>query len=224
MYGSLLKNAKKSPLKKFDIPLKEQKNKMCFYPTHNMQKKLYIAVAIVVLGGLLYFSGVGEYLKTSLIQSPDVVTLQTNLGDITIKLLPEEAPKLVQNFTELAQQNKYDGTIFHRVIDGFMIQGGDFENGDGTGGTSYVGELLEDEFSQNLSHVRGVVSMANRGPNTNGSQFFIVQQDAPFLDGRHSIFGQVIEGMDTVDKIARVKTGPNDAPIEDVTIFDVVFD
>lgn len=189
-----------------------------------MQKKLYIAVAIVVLGGLLYFSGVGEYLKTSLIQSPDVVTLQTNLGDITIKLLPEEAPKLVQNFTELAQQNKYDGTIFHRVIDGFMIQGGDFENGDGTGGTSYVGELLEDEFSQNLSHVRGVVSMANRGPNTNGSQFFIVQQDAPFLDGRHSIFGQVIEGMDTVDKIARVKTGPNDAPIEDVTIFDVVFD
>ena len=187
-----------------------------------MKKKILIAVGIVALGALLYFSKAGTYLQASLIQLPQTAILQTNLGDITIKLLPEEAPNLTRNFVELAKQNKYDGTIFHRVIEGFMIQGGDYENANGTGGTSYVGDLLEDEFSQNLSHIRGVVSMANRGPNTNGSQFFIVQKDAPFLDGRHSIFGQVVKGMDTVDRIAAVKTGPNDAPIERVTIFDVV--
>ncbi len=187
-----------------------------------MKKKLLIALSIIVLGALLYFSKVGTYLQTSLIQMPETVTLQTNLGDIQIKLLPEEAPNLARNFVELAKDDMYDGTIFHRVIEGFMIQGGDYENANGTGGSSYVGEDMEDEFSQNLSHVRGVVSMANRGPNTNGSQFFIVQQDASFLDGRHSIFGQVIEGMETVDRIAGVKTGPNDMPIERITIFDVV--
>jgi peptidyl-prolyl cis-trans isomerase B (cyclophilin B) len=196
---------------------------MRFYPFRNMKKKIFIILGIVAIGATLYFSGMGQYLKTSLIQSPSTVILETNLGNITIKLLPEEAPTLVRNFAELAKEDKYDGTIFHRVINGFMIQGGDYENANGTGGMSSVGELLEDEFSQNLSHVRGVVSMANRGPNTNGSQFFIVQQDAPFLDGRHSIFGQVIEGMETVDKIAQVKTGPNDAPIEKVVLFDVVF-
>lgn len=187
-----------------------------------MKKKLFIAIGIIVLGVILYFSNVGTYLQTSLIPVPETVTLQTNLGDITIKLLPEEAPTMARNFVELSKDDKYDGTIFHRVIEGFMIQGGDWENANGTGGNSYIGELLEDEFSQNLSHVRGVVSMANRGPDTNGSQFFIVQQDASFLDGRHSIFGQVIEGMETVDRIAGVTTGPNDAPIERVTILDVV--
>ena len=187
-----------------------------------MKKKIFIVAGIIVLGSVLYFSNIGKYLQASLIQLPETVLLQTNLGDIKIKLLPEEAPNLVHNFVELAKQDKYDGTIFHRVIEGFMIQGGDYENANGTGGNSSVGELLEDEFSQNLSHVRGVVSMANRGPDTNGSQFFIVQQDASFLDGRHSIFGQVIEGMGTVDRIAAVKTGANDAPIERVTILDVV--
>ena len=187
-----------------------------------MKKKLLIGAGIVAIVALLYFSKVGDYLQTSLIQMPETVTLQTNLGDIKIKLLPEEAPNLTRNFVELAKNDMYDGTIFHRVIEGFMIQGGDYEKANGTGGASYVGEDMEDEFSQNLSHVRGVVSMANRGPDTNGSQFFIVQQDAPFLDGRHSIFGQVIEGMETVDRIATVKTGPNDMPIERITIFDVV--
>ena len=105
-----------------------------------------------------------------------------------------------------------------RVIDGFMIQGGDYEFANGTGGASYWGDELEDEFSPNLSHVRGAVSMANRGPNTNGSQFFIVQKDAPFLDGRHSIFGQVTKGMDVVDKIATTKADMSDRPLEEIII------
>ncbi len=182
------------------------------------KRNLFIALGIIVLATILYFSDVEKFLKTSLISPDTEVVFETNLGDITIKLLPEEAPKIAKNFVQLADSNKYDGTIFHRVIDGFMIQGGDYENRNGTGGKSFNGEELLDEFSPNLSHVRGTVSMANHGPNTNGSQFFIVQKDASFLDGRHSIFGQVIAGMDVVDQIAQVNTDAKDMPLENVTI------
>ncbi len=163
-----------------------------------------------------------EKTKTITNSNEKMVTLQTNYGDITIKLYEDKAPKTVKNFYELAKEGKYDGTIFHRVIDGFMIQGGDYENSNGTGGKSIYGDSFEDEFAEGLSNVRGAVSMANAGPNTNGSQFFIVHQDATYLDGRHTVFGHVTEGMDVVDKIAKVKTGMMDAPVKKVEIIKAI--
>lgn len=148
--------------------------------------------------------------------------LYTNFGEIEVELYIEQAPETTKNFIELSKGGKYDNTIFHRVIDDFMIQGGDFENRNGTGGYSYKGPgtSLEDEFNDGLSHKRGTLSMANRGPDTGGSQFFIVQAEdgTPHLDGKHAIFGQVIKGMDVVDKIAGVNTDAFDKPLEDVII------
>lgn len=149
-----------------------------------------------------------------------IAIITTSEGVIKINLLEEHVPEMVKNFEVLANAGKYDGVIFHRVIEGFMIQGGDFENGNGTGGHSYKGPgtKLEDEIHPDLSHVRGAVSMANSGPNTNGSQFFIVHKDADFLDGGYSIFGQVYEGMETVDTIATTETGAMDKPLVDMII------
>lgn len=153
----------------------------------------------------------------------DKITLHTNQGDMTLKLYPEQAPKAVENFIGLGKSGKYDGVTFHRVIEGFMIQGGDYENGNGTGGQSIWGAPFEDEFSADLSNVRGALSMANAGPGTNGSQFFIVHQDAVFLDGRHTVFGQIESGMEVVDAIATVDTDRFDAPLEAVVIERVSF-
>ena len=176
-------------------------------------------------------------------QGPTAV-LKTNQGGIKIQLFPEQAPMTVENFIRLAQKGYYDGTIFHRVISDFMIQGGDPE-GNGTGGESIWGHPFEDELSRELFNIRGALSMANSGPNTNGSQFFIVQNKnmpkryikqmepagypkeiihaykqggTPWLDGRHTVFGQVITGMDVVDKIAKSKKDKMDKPLEDITI------
>lgn len=177
-----------------------------------------------------------------------VAVLHTNMGDIHIKLFPQYAPRTVENFVGLSKQGFYDGVIFHRVIQDFMIQGGDPE-GTGMGGESYFGEPFEDEFTTALAHFRGALSMANRGPNTNQSQFFIVQATnnlpegwfdqaaaqgilfpeetmdkyyevggTPHLDFGHTVFGHVIEGMDVVDAIAEVETGANDKPVDDVVI------
>lgn len=173
--------------------------------------------------------------------------LKTNHGNITIQLFPDQAPMTVENFVRLAKKSYYNVTIFHRVISDFMIQGGDPE-GNGTGGTSIWGHPFEDEFSRDLFNLRGALSMANSGPNTNGSQFFIVQNKnmpkryikqmepagypkeiihaykqggTPWLDGRHTVFGQVIDGMDIVDEIAKVKKNKMDKPLEDVTIDEV---
>lgn len=155
----------------------------------------------------------------------NMATLKTNFGDIEIVLYTEKAPETVKNFMELAKAEKYDNTIFHRVMDGFMIQGGDFENRDGTGGYSYKGPgtQIEDEFGEGLTHKRGVLSMANRGPNTGGSQFFIVQgrDGAPWLDGKHAIFGHVESGMDVVDKIASVEVIGGERPVEEVVLKSV---
>ena len=189
------------------------------------KSKLVLSIGIVVVIGvvLAIFIPKDTKLFTSLFSSmPENVILQTNRGNIEIKLLADEAPNLVKNFVKLAERQKYNNSIFHRVIEGFMIQGGDYENRNGTGGTSWKGEYLPDEFSANLSHVRGAVSMANKGPDTNGSQFFIVQQDSTFLDGRHSIFGQVTKGMNVVDKIATEKTDLNDAPLKPVILEKVI--
>lgn len=171
-------------------------------------------------------------------------TIDTNHGQITIQLFDKLAPTTVENFTRLAKKGYYDGTTFHRVISDFMIQGGDPE-GNGTGGESIWGHPFEDEFTDQLFNLRGALSMANSGPNTNGSQFFIVQNKnmpkryiremepagypkeiihaykqggTPWLDGRHTVFGQVIDGMDVVDKIAKVKKDKADKPLEAVVI------
>ncbi len=148
-----------------------------------------------------------------------IVVMETNHGTIKIKLFPDMTPKTVENFVGLIEKDYYNGIIFHRVIKDFMIQGGD-PNGTGTGGESVWGGKFEDEFDDNLTHLRGALSMANAGPGTNGSQFFIVHNEAgtPFLDGRHSVFGQVFEGMEVVDKIANVETLPGDRPKEEVVM------
>jgi cyclophilin family peptidyl-prolyl cis-trans isomerase len=139
--------------------------------------------------------------------------MQTNHGSIGLELFDEDAPKTVGNFTKLARDGFYDGVIFHRVIPDFMIQGGD-PTGTGSGGPGYQ---FEDEFNENLVE-RGALAMANAGPNTNGSQFFIVTADAcPWLDGKHTVFGRVVSGMDVVDAIEKVETA-NDRPLDEVRI------
>jgi peptidyl-prolyl cis-trans isomerase B (cyclophilin B) len=141
-------------------------------------------------------------------------TMQTNHGAIGIELFDEDAPKTVENFKKLAGDGFYDGVIFHRVIQDFMIQGGD-PTGTGSGGPGYQ---FEDEFNDHKVE-RGVLAMANAGPNTNGSQFFIVTADScPWLDGKHTVFGRVTSGMDVVDAIEQVDTGPGDRPRDDVRI------
>ena len=176
-----------------------------------------------------------------------LAVMHTNMGDIKIKLFPEKAPKTVENFVTHSKNGYYDGLKFHRVINDFMIQGGD-PRGNGTGGESIWGGSFSDEFDPELHNLRGALSMANSGPNTNGSQFFIVQArevpsnmleqmrdledngfpaditaayealgGTPWLDFRHTVFGQVTEGMDVVDAIAAVET-VNDVPRSDVII------
>ena len=141
-------------------------------------------------------------------------TMHTNAGAIEIELFDEDAPKTVENFRKLAADGFYDGVIFHRVIPDFMVQGGD-PQGTGTGGPGYT---FEDEFNQHKI-VRGALAMANAGPNTNGSQFFIVtSQAAPWLDGKHTVFGQVTGGMDAVDAIERTPTGAGDRPVDEQRI------
>ena len=141
-------------------------------------------------------------------------TLHTNHGSIALELFDEDAPKTVENFRKLAGDGFYDGVVFHRVIKDFMIQGGD-PTGTGTGGPGYT---FEDEFNDHKV-VRGAVAMANAGPNTNGSQFFIVTTDeAPWLDGKHTVFGRVTNGMDAVDSIESAETDAQDRPRQDAVI------
>ena len=177
-----------------------------------------------------------------------IATMHTSMGDISLRLFGDKAPKSVENFITHAKEGYYDGLIFHRVIRDFMIQGGD-PNGTGTGGESIWGKPFEDEFDIELRNYRGALSMANAGPHTNGSQFFIVQAKevapsllhqmgqladrgypaevtaayaevggTPHLDFRHTVFGQVYDGMDVVDAIAAVETDRDDKPKKDVVI------
>ena len=141
-------------------------------------------------------------------------TLHTSMGAIGVELFDDHAPKTVANFKKLAEDGFYNGVIFHRVIPDFMIQGGD-PTGTGSGGPGYT---FDDEFNDR-SVERGALAMANSGPNTNGSQFFIVTADAcPWLDGKHTVFGRVTEGMDAVDAISDVDRDTRDKPHQDVTI------
>ena len=184
--------------------------------------------------------------------SDQIAVMKTNMGEVEILLFPEVAPKAVENFISLAKEGYYDGIIFHRVIKDFMIQGGD-PTGTGMGGESVWGKPFEDEFSEEARNFRGALSMANAGPNTNGSQQFIVQAGpetmderifsmlkrqgknfsndvaekymevggTPWLDGAHTVFGQVIRGMDVVDKIGNLHVDHSDKPYEEVKILGI---
>ena len=188
-------------------------------------------------------------LQLEAVKSGDTVAvMHTNMGDIEIKLFPEQAPKTVENFTTHAKNDYYNGIIFHRVIKDFMIQGGD-PTGTGMGGESIWGRSFKDEFTPELHNLRGALCMANAGPYTIGSQFFLVQASevpanmleqmkdladngfppeiteayanlggTPWLDFRHTVFGQVVNGMDVVDAIANVEVGAADKPVNDVQI------
>lgn len=226
-----------------------------------MKKIFFLLIGILLVAGL---TACGQSLKLknnstedqeeAIIMYPQLskevaanealVVMNTTLGPIKIKLFPEQAPKTVENFLTHAENGYYDGIIFHRVIEDFMIQGGD-PTGTGMGGESIYGDTFEDEFTMDLFNLRGALSMANAGPGTNGSQFFIVQKPqapgsaeqmkkggwpdeiaeayaemggTPHLDQKHTVFGQVVEGMDTIDTIAKVKKGAQDKPVEDISI------
>ena len=147
------------------------------------------------------------------IETGKKVLLHTSMGDITLQLY-EDMPITAGNFQKLVEKGFYDGTIFHRIIDGFMIQGGD-PTGTGCGGPGYA---IKDEFTRKNRNDRGTISMANAGPNTGGSQFFINLVNNNFLDSKHPVFGKVVEGMDVVDALGKVKTGAADKPVKEVKI------
>ena len=156
-------------------------------------------------------------------RTPSRVTavLHTTVGDIHLKLFPDECPKTCENFTTHSRDGYYDNLIFHRVIKGFMLQTGD-PLGDGTGGVSIWGKEFEDEITRDLRHDRPyTLSMANAGPNTNGSQFFITTVATPWLDGKHTVFGRVTKGADVVHIIEKAKTDKNDKPVTDIKIVGV---
>lgn len=158
------------------------------------------------------------YSESSKVTNTTTVTLATTQGNIELKFFPDVAPKACENFVEHARKGYYDGILFHRVIAGFMIQGGD-PNGTGMGGESIWNKDFEDEFKPDLNFDReGLLAMANRGPNTNGSQFFITVAPQPSLNQHYTIFGEVSSGMDVVHKIEGVQTGPHDRPVEDQKI------
>ncbi|HOE44417.1 MAG: peptidylprolyl isomerase [Methanothrix soehngenii] len=171
-----------------------------------MRLRSYLAIGILVLA-VVQAGCLGEEDEGA------KVLLETSMGNITIQLY-SDMPITTGNFLSLVEKGFYDGVIFHRIIDGFMIQGGDPE-GTGMGGPGYT---IEDEFTDNNRNDRGTIAMANAGPNTGGSQFFINLVDNNFLDDKHPAFGKVIEGMDVVDKISKVETDSNDRPLEEVVI------
>ena len=185
-------------------------------------KLLFVAVAVVLAvlaagGALAAKHGIslkGDEAKLSNSQN-SIAVIETNKGTIEIELFEDKAPKKAKNFIDLANKGFYDGVIFPRVIDDFMIQGGD-PTGTGRGGPGYT---IEDEFHPDLKHnSEGILSMANAGPNTGGSQFFITLRATPHLDGHHAVFGKVIKGMDVVEKIGKSETDFADRPLEDVVM------
>ncbi len=146
------------------------------------------------------------------------ISIETNYGNMTAELYDDLVPKTAENFKKLAEKGFYNGTIFHRVIKEFMIQGGD-PTGTGMGGPGYT---IKDEFASSLKHTKkGLLSMANSGPNTGGSQFFITLVPAPWLDGKHAIFGELTKGVDVLDKIGKTETDDGDKPLKEVKIIKV---
>jgi len=178
----------------------------------NILKKILALLSIVIFALLVSACG-GE--KKVEKPKPATAVFETNMGTFEVALATEDAPGTSNNFIKLARAGFYNGLIFHRVIDGFMIQGGD-PMGNGRGGPGYQ---IKDEFSPKLKHDgEGILSMANSGPNSGGSQFFITLKATPWLDGKHAVFGKVTKGMEVVRKIGKVKIDGNDKPVQDVII------
>lgn len=177
-----------------------------------MRKVFAICLLLLCMMGL---AACGQGKEQPVKAEPATAVFQTSMGDFEVKLATDYAPKTSENFIKLAKQGYYDGLTFHRVIDNFMIQGG-CPKGDGTGGPGYK---IKDEFSSKLLHDGpGVISMANAGPNTGGSQFFITLRECSWLNGKHAVFGKVTKGMEVVYKIGKVKTGAHDKPVQPVII------
>lgn len=196
-------------------------------------KKIIFALFLVMLSfGIIFaygklnnvnsnISDKGNYFMSD---SITVAIIKTNMGTIEIELFADKTPKTVENFVGLAEKGYYKGVIFHRVIKDFMLQSGD-PTGTGRGGASFWGGKFEDEFVSDLKHdTPGILSMANAGPNTNGSQFFITLVATPWLDGKHTVFGKVINGMDVVYAIGKVKTAAGDKPVDEVVMEEVIIE
>lgn len=260
--SSMLINDKKTEL---DVPAKISSGRMLVplraLAENGLGKQVYYDKGLIIISDtkkdmddkkikqlISRFDGPLTYQLKAPAPNDMVAVIKTNFGDIKVKLFYEDAPFAVENFVKLSQKGYYNDVIFHRVIKDFMIQGGD-PTGIGSGGESIWGAPFKDEFSDRLFNIRGALSMANRGPNTNGSQFFIVQNSstsddvkeyiyslgldeavadyysetggAPWLDGKHTVFGQVFEGMDVVDKIANLKVDYMDKPFEIVKILEI---
>ena len=176
-------------------------------------KKMWIAIGILLFAA----NGTATYGDPSGM-SDKIIVLETNQGVIEVGLMPETAPKAYDNFTQLAKKGYYDGLIFHRVIKGFMIQGGD-PTGTGTGGESIWGKPFEDELNRNVQFDSpGILAMANSGPGTNGSQFFITTAKTPWLNGHHTIFGKVVSGDEVLQKIEKTATDESDRPVAEQRI------
>ncbi len=175
-----------------------------------MRAVVYAVGIILLCSGLVWAGQIGE--------GKTMVVFETTQGNIEFKLFDDVAPKACENFTKLVEQGYYDGIIFHRVIKNFMIQGGD-PTGTGRGGASVWGKPFADEVRRDIGFDRkGILAMANAGPNTNGSQFFITTKTTPWLNMKHTIFGEVVSGYDTVEKIENTQTGPGDKPVTDQKI------
>ena len=179
-----------------------------------MKWQLIIGLSLILCIGVLLSSCGGNQMKTAV--------FETNVGTIEIELFVDKMPITTKNFIDLVEKGFYDGTKFHRVISGFMIQGGDplskdnsKKNAWGTGGPGYK---IKDEFDNSLSNVKGTIAMANAGPNTGGSQFFINLVKNNFLDGKHPVFGQVTKGIEVVEMIGKTKTDSSDKPVDEITI------
>ena len=197
-------------------------------------ERLHLIIVLITIVFITSIASIGGCKQTKKGDKKVIATLKTSLGDIVLELFDKQVPKTVANFVDLATGKKefrdhktgemvkrpfYNGTIFHRVIPSFMIQGGCPE-GRGTGGPGYK---FEDEFHKDLKHDGpGILSMANAGPNTNGSQFFITIKATPWLNGKHSVFGKVTKGQDVVDKIVSANKDGRDKPIEDIVLKEVV--
>lgn len=175
-------------------------------------RELILIIIFISLGFFIYIGRIANA------GGKPMVVLETNQGNITIELFPDVAPKACENFLGLVKKGYYNGIIFHRVIPGFMLQGGD-PTGTGRGGNSLWNAPFEDETDPSVQFDRkGLVAMANSGPNTNGSQFFITVAPTPWLNGHHTIFGEVVDGYDVIEKIEKISTDSADKPLEDQKI------